>query len=397
MRTELFPGIDWVGAVDWSIRDFHSYMTGRGATYNSYLIRDRENAIIDPVKHLFFERWYDNVTRLAKADSIKYIVCNHAEPDHSSGLEQAVRAFPNAQILASQKCRDTIISYLGGADWNWKTIKTGDQVSLGSRTLSFIETPMVHWPDSTFTYVPEDELLFSMDAFGQHFATAERFDDEVDLAVVMEEAKIYYANIVAPHANSVKKALGLAGGLKIKMIAPSHGLVWRKNPAAIIKAYQGWAANQVKPRIVVFYDSMWESTTRMAEAIVDGADQPGLFVSLIHVRRTHLTQIATQFLDAAAFAAGSSTINNLLMPAMAATLTYIQGMRLTNKAGFAFGSYGWAAKGGPDQVEEYLKKGGYNIIQPTLKFPWRPTPALLEEGRKAGRLLAEKALAATNP
>lgn len=392
MRTSLFPNIDWVGAVDWNVRDFHSYNTFRGATYNSYLVRDKDNAVIDSVKAPFFERWVNNIRQFVSPDTVKYIICNHAEPDHSSALPEAVRAFPNAQLVADQKCRDTIVRYFGGADWKWKIVKTGDSIKLGARTLQFVETPMVHWPDSMFTYVPEDGLLFSMDAFGQHFATAERFDDEVDLAIVMEEAKTYYANIVIPYSNFVRKTLEAAKSIDIKMIAPSHGLIWRKNLDVILSAYQDWSANKNKPKVTVFYDSMWESTTRIAEAIVDGADQPGVFATLVHVRHSDLTHIATAFMDTAAFAFGSSTLNGLIMPQAAAALVYMQGMKASNKSCFAFGSYGWAGKGGPDQVEEYLKDGKYELIRPVLKCAWRPTPEILEEARAAGKLLAEKAL-----
>ena len=392
MRTSLFPNIDWVGVIDWNVRDFHSYNTYRGATYNSYLIRDNETAVIDSVKAPFFDRWIANIRQFVPLESVKYIICNHAEPDHSSGLREAVKAFPQAKLVADQKCRDTIVRYFGGEDWNWMIVKTGDTLKLGARTLHFIETPMVHWPDSMATYVPEDGLLFSMDAFGQHFATAERFDDEVDLSIVLEEAKTYYANIVNPYSNFVKKTLEAAKGLDIRMIAPSHGLIWRKNLDSILSAYQDWASNRNKPKVAVFYDSMWDSTARIAEAIVDGADQPGVFVTLVHIRHSDLTHLATTFMDTAAFAFGSATLNGLLMPAAAAALVYLQGMKATNKSCFAFGSYGWAGKGGADQVEEYLKAGKYEIVRPVLKCAWRPTPEILDEARAAGRILAEKAL-----
>ncbi len=392
MRKNLLPNIDWVGGIDWNVRDFHSYNTDRGATYNAYLIRDRENAVIDAVKAPFFERYYRQIAELADPASIKYIVCNHAEPDHSSGLVEAVKAFPNAQIVADKKCRDTVVAYFGGADWNWRVVKTGDRIKLGARTLQFLETPMVHWPDSMMTYVPEDGLLFSMDAFGQHIASAARFDDETDLALVMEEAKVYYANIVVPHGKFVQKTLEAAGGLKLAMIAPSHGVIWRKHIAEILEAYQGWSVNRNRPKVAVFYDSMWESTGKIAEAIVQGADVEGVGTVMLHVRHSNLTRIATEFLDAAAFAFGSSTLNNLLMPQAMATLTYLRGMNQKNKTGFAFGSHGWAGKGGADQVEEYMAQSGWRIAGPILKCAWRPTPELLAQADEAGRMLAKIAL-----
>ncbi|MDR2392233.1 MAG: FprA family A-type flavoprotein, partial [Planctomycetota bacterium] len=359
MRKNLLPGIDWVGAVDWNVRDFHSYDTARGATYNSYLVQDAENALIDVVKEPFFDRLFGQVSALVQPSSIRYIICNHAEPDHSSSLPQAVAAFPNAEIVATRKCRETLRRYYGGESWKWRTVKTGDSIGLGRRTLSFIETPMVHWPDSMMTHVPEEKVLFSMDAFGQHIACAARFDDETDPGVLMEEAKTYYANIVAPHGKAVQRALSRVGELKIDMIAPSHGVIWRKNIPAILSAYAGWSANRIIPKVAIFYDSMWESTGKIAEAIVQGAAIEGVSTVLLHVRHSNLTRIATEFLDAAAFAFGSATLNNLAMPQASATLVYMRGMNLPNKTGFAFGSYGWGAKGGTECVEEQIRLAGW--------------------------------------
>ena len=392
MRKNLMPNIDWVGAIDWNVRDFHSYNTDRGATYNAYLIRDKENTLIDTVKAPFFDRYYKQVTELADPASIKYLVCNHAEPDHSSGLPLAVKAFPNAQIVADKKCRDTVVNYFGGDDWSWKIVKTGDQINIGSRTLHILETPMVHWPDSMMTYVPEDQILFSMDAFGQHIACAARFDDEIDLAIIMEEAKTYYANIVAPHGRFVQKTLEAAKDLPIKMIATSHGVIWRKHIPEILEAYKGWAVNKTIPKVAVFYDSMWESTGKIAETIVQGADIDGVATVMLHVRHSNLTRIATEFLDTAVFAFGSSTLNNLLMPAASAALVYLRGMNLKNKTGFAFGSHGWAGKGGADQVDAYLAESGWKQARPVLKCAWRPTAEILTEAEQAGKMLAKLAL-----
>ncbi len=394
MRKNLMPGIDWVGAIDWNVRDFHSYSTDRGATYNAYLIQDKDNTLIDTVKAPFFERYYKQVAELVDPASIKYLVCNHAEPDHSSGLRECVTAFPNAVIVTNKKCRETVIKYFGGEDWPWRIVGTGDSIDIGKRTLSFVETPMVHWPDSMMTYCPEEELLFSMDAFGQHIACAARFDDEVDLAIVMEEAKTYYANIVAPRGKFVQKALAAAAGLSIKMIATSHGVIWRRHIPEILAAYRDWSVNKVTPKVAVFYDSMWESTGRIAEAIVQGADIEGVATVLMHVRHNSLARVATEFMDAAAFAFGSSTLNNLLMPSASAALVYLRGMNLPGRPGFAFGSSGWAGKGGPDQVEAAMREAGWEICRPAIKCLYRPDAEVLKEAEAAGRELARIALEA---
>lgn len=396
MRKNLMRGIDWVGAIDWNVRDFHSYDTARGATYNAYLIRDEANTLIDTVKAPFFPEYYRQISDLVNPDSIKYIVCNHAEPDHSSGIPECVKRFPNAKIVADKKCRDTIVKYFGGEDWPWHIVKTGDVLKIGSRTLTFLETPMAHWPDSMMTYCPEGELLFSMDAFGQHLASAARFDDETDLAIVMEEAKTYYANIVVPHGKAVQKALAAAAGLSIKMIAPSHGVIWRKHIAEILSAYSDWARNKVRPKVAVFYDSMWESTGRIAEVVTRGADIDGVQTVMMHVRHNSLTRIATEFMDTAAFAFGSGTLNNLLMPQAAAALTYMRGMNVPGRPGFAFGSYGWGAKGGAEQVEEAMRGAGWEICRPVLKSQYKPTADILKEASEAGRDLARRALEAAS-
>jgi flavorubredoxin len=388
------PNIDWVGAIDWNVRDFHSYDTAHGATYNSYLVRDDANALIDAVKAPFFARFYRQTTELAPPESIRYLVCNHAEPDHSSALPLAVSAFPNAQIVVNKKCRDTLIRYYGGEAWNWRLVQTGDSISLGKRTLTFIETPMVHWPDSMMTYVPEDGLLFSMDAFGQHFAGTARFDDEADPGVIMGEAKTYYANIVAPHGKAVQRTLAKAGGLKLNLIATSHGVIWRRGVQAILSAYGDWAAHRMAPKVAVFYDSMWDSTGKIAEAVINGASVKGVETVLLHVRHNNLTRVATEFLDTAAFAFGSASLNNLPMPQAAAALVYLRGMNLPEKTGFAFGSYGWGGRGAPEYVEEQMKLAGWKISRPILKCPYLPTGDTLAEAEEAGKALAGIALQA---
>ncbi len=343
MNTSLCDGIDWVGAVDWTIRDFHGYETQRGATYNAYLVRDEKTALIDAVKAPFADQLLRNVASLTDLARVDYVVCNHAEPDHSSALPMALCAMPQATLVCDKKCAAALAEYFDASNWKIRIVGTGDSLSLGRRTLQFIETPMVHWPESMCTYLPEEKLLFSMDAFGQHYATSERFDDEADPAVVMEEAKTYYANIVMPYGPAVLKMMEALAGLEIAMIAPSHGLIWRSHLAEILTAYRRWANHQPRPKVLVMYDTMWESTAAMAQAILEGAAQPGVSVSLIHLRRTNLTQIAAEVLDAAAVAFGSATLNRGMMPMAAAVLSYFEGLRPLRKAAVAFGSYGWGA------------------------------------------------------
>jgi flavorubredoxin len=270
-------------------------------------------------------------------------------------------------------------------------VADGDRIPLGRRSLTFIETPMVHWPESMFTYVPEDKLLFSMDAFGQHYAAANRFDDEEPMDVIMAEAKTYYANIVMMYGKPIARVMQRAQGMDIAMIAPSHGIIWRRNIDMILRAYGNWTTHRMSPKIVILYDTMWRSTELMAHAILDGALERPVQVLLFNVRAASNTVIATEVMDAAAVVAGSATLNLTLMPEVAATLTYLKGLRPVSKAGFAFGSCGWAG-GGARDVQEYLKEMKFDLVREPLECKFVPDDNTLQECRRSGRELADKVL-----
>ena len=389
--VQLVEGIDWVGCVDWHVRDFHSYRTDRGVTYNAYLVRDEKTALVDTVKAPFADRLLENVSALTDLSRIDYMVSNHAEPDHAGSLGRMLEALPNAKVVCDQKAVAALGRHFDTSGWSFHVVSTGDTLSLGSRTLRFVETPMVHWPESMFTYVPEEKLLFSMDAFGQHYATSSRFDDEVPLCTVLEEAKTYYANIVMPFGKQVATTMEKAAMLEIEMIAPAHGVIWRTHARKILEAYKNWSVCRPKAKVLVVYDTMWGSTAQMAQAIHDGASLPGVDAVLIEIRRSNLTRLATEVLDAATVAFGSSTLNRGMMPMAAAVLKYWKGLRPVGKAGFAFGSYGWG-KGGSEDVHAALEALKWEILREPLKVQNRPTPEVLDECRQAGKVVAEKAL-----
>jgi anaerobic nitric oxide reductase flavorubredoxin len=393
MNTTLRENIDWVGYVDWNVRDFHSYDTEHGATYNAYLVRDQKTALIDAVKAPYADDLLRNVSALCDPKKVDYVVCNHAEPDHSGALPAVLDAMPNATLVCDSKCADALAQHYDMSGCDTRIVATGETISLGRRSLQFVETPMVHWPESMFTYVPEEKLLFSMDAFGQHIATSERFDDETSLCTVMEEAKAYYANIVMPYGKSVKACLDKTAELPIEIIAPSHGVIWRTHPQKILAAYRNWMEHRPRPKVLVIYDTMWESTGAMAEAIREGASIDGVQVKLISIRRSNLTRIATEVLDAAAIAFGSATLNHGMMPMAAATLSYLEGLRPRGKSALAFGSYGWG-RGGAEGVEKQLLAIGWEIVRAAILSKYRPTAEVLDQCREAGRMLGEKALAA---
>ena len=391
MSNTLRENIDWVGYVDWSVRDFHGYATHRGATYNSYLIRDEKTALIDTVKGPYARNLLDNISELTELENVDYVICNHAEPDHSGAMAKVLKALPNATLVCNAKCEKALSQHHDTTGWKVQLVKSGDTLSLGKRTLQFIDTPMVHWPESMFTYAQEDKILFSMDAFGQHYATSLRFDDEVMICTAMEEAKVYYANIVTPFGRQVANVLKAAEVLDIEMIAPSHGVIWRKHVSEIVEAYRNWSAYRPKRKVLVIYDTMWNSTGQMAQAIHEGASIDGVTAELIDIRASNLTKIAADVLDAATIAFGSSTLNNGLLPMAGAVLTYLKGLRPAGKVGFAFGSYGWMT-GGPAAVEEYYKALKWELVREPLVAQYCPTEEVLEECRKAGRALAEKAM-----
>ena len=371
MNTTLYNHIDWVGVVDWTIRDFHSYDVERGTSYNAYLVRDEKTALIDTVKAPFADDLLRNIASLVELSRVDYVVCNHAELDHAGSLPRVMAAMPQATLVCDKKCAVALGEHFDTSGWKIQTVASGDSLSLGRRTLQFLETPMVHWPESMFTYVPEEKLLFSMDAFGQHYATSERFDDEADLPTILQEARSYYANIVMPYGKPVVGCLEQAAKMDIRMIAPSHGLIWRSHTGDIVAAYQNWANNRARPRVLVIYDTMWESTGMMAQAILEGAMQPGISAEMIHIRRSNLTHIAAEVLDAAAVAFGSATLNRGMMPMAAAALCHLEGLRPLGKAAFAFGSYSWG-RGGAEAVEEALRRMEWEIIREPLRARYRP-------------------------
>jgi len=391
MNTELKEGINWVGYIDWTVRDFHGYKTESGSTYNAYLVEDEKCAVIDGVKGAYADYQIKRIAARVGLDRIDYIVCNHAEPDHSGGLPALMKVCPNAVMVCNAKCKDALEKHYDTAGWEWKIVDDGDTISLGKRSLSFLNTPMVHWPESMFTYVPEEKLLFSMDAFGQHFATAFRFDDEEPLDVILQEAKAYYANIVMLYGRPIAQTLAKAAELEIEMIAPSHGVIWRSHIKEVFEAYQKWVVCKPSPKVIVMYASMWGSTRQMAEAILEGVQECDVEARFYSVDATHSTTIATEVLDCAAIAIGSPTLNNSLMPNMAGVLCYLGGLRPTNKQGFAFGSYGWSKRGGAAEVEAGMKEMKIEITHDPIRAQYVPTPEILEECREAGRQMGKYA------
>ena len=391
---EIKKDVFFIGCTDWNVRDFHGYNTGRGSSYNAYLVKAEKTAIIDSVKAPFCADFFNNIEKYSTLDQIDYVVCNHSEPDHSGAIPALMATASQAELVCNAKCKDLLSMHYNTEGWKWKIIKDGETLDLGGRTLAFATTPMAHWPDSMVTYLAEEKLLFSNDAFGQHFASSGFFDDEVDFPTLMQEAKTYYANIIMLYGASVQRALAKAATLDIEMIAPSHGIIWRKNLGAILDAYQRWSTHQAKKKAIIFYDSMWKSTDMMAQSIYEGALEASngeVEIKLFDLKSSNITEIACEVLEVKAMAVGSPTLNKSLMPKVAEVLTYLKGLSPEGKTGFAFGSYGWAKKGGQHAVSEQLESMKVELLCEPVQAQYVPTESVLEACREAGKLLAESA------
>ena len=390
-KVVLKDGVNWVGVVDWNIRDFHGYITSRGSTYNAYLISDEKIALVDTVKSNFSNELIEHISELANIEKIDYIIVNHVEMDHSSSLPMIVKLAKNAKIISSQRGKEALIKHYG-ADFNAvETVKSGDELKLGKRTLRFLEAPMLHWPDSMFTYIVEDKILMPNDAFGQHFASSGRFDDEVEDCELMEEAMTYYANILMPFAPLITRKIQevVQMGIPIDIIAPSHGIIWRKAPSKIINAYLNWSSGAAKQKAVVVFDTMWGSTDKMARVITDGISSGGVEVKLLKLRATDNTDVVTAILDAKAVIVGSPTLNNQMFPSLGSFLTYITGLKPKGKLWGFFGSYGWGGGAVRDMVD-IAKRAGFEVHEPSVEAKYVPNEEDLKKCFDFGQQIAKK-------
>ncbi|MFH0917679.1 MAG: flavodoxin domain-containing protein [Candidatus Omnitrophota bacterium] len=388
---KILPDIYSVGVVDWNVRNFHghTYTTPRGSSYNAYLILDEKIALIDTVPGAFSQELIDNIKEIIPLKDIDYIIANHVEMDHSGALPAIMPLCPKAKILGTAKCQEGLSKHYY-KNWYFQTVKTNDQLKLGRRTLNFMEAPMIHWPDSMFTYCPQDALLLPNDAFGQHFATSSRFDDQVDQCALMEEAQKYYANILWPLGAIILRKIQEIQklNLPIKIIAPSHGVIWRQDPAKIINAYLSWAKGETKAKVVVVYETMWQSTARMAEKIVEGLVSSGLEVKLYDVAQSDRTEVISQMLLAQGFIFGSSTHDNDMLPNIAAFLEIVKGFKPKGRKMGFFGSYGWAG-GAVQEMQEMLKDSGVDQITPGLAVKYVPDASELAGCFEFGSKFAE--------
>lgn len=394
--TELRKDVYWVGAVDWNIRDFHGYSTYKGTTYNAYLVLDEKVTLFDTVKGPFRSELLHNIRRVIDPTRIDYVVVNHVEMDHSGCLPEILDTVRPEKVFCSAKGREALLKHFHCKNWPLQVVTDGETIRLGRRSVRFLETRMLHWPDSMFSYLPEERLLFSSDAFGQHWATSERFDDQVDRPELLAHAAKYYANILLLYSPLVQKLLGRVRelGIPIDIIAPDHGVVWRGDPGAILECYDAWSRQATKEKALVIYDTMWKSTATMARAVADGLIQTGVQVKMFDLQVNHRSDIMTEALDAKALLFGSSTLNNQMLPRMADMLTYMKGLKPRNRIGAAFGSYGWSGDA-VRHINQELEAMKIEVIHSGVSVQYVPDHEGLRQcvelGLLAGRRIREGA------
>jgi len=394
MVTELAKGVYWVGVVDWAIRHFHGHelSTHRGTTYNAYLIRDEKTVLVDTVWGPFEDALIENICQVVDPSKIDLVVANHAEPDHSGGLPAVMRHCPQATVVVSKRGAESIPGHYHQT-WNFQAVTTGDKIHIGASDLVFVEAPMLHWPDSMFTYLSGAGILMPNDAFGQHYATAYRFNDQVDQGELYQEALKYYANILTPFSPLVTKKIDevLGLGLRVAMIAPSHGVIWRADPLQIVKHYQQWAAQVPENRAAVLYDTMWHATRRMAEAIGAGLAAEGVPCKLLHMAVTDRNDAIVEMFRSKAILIGSPTLNNGLLPTIMPILEDCRGLKFQNKIGAAFGSYGWSGES-VKLIEEHFARCKIPLAAEGVAAKWQPTADDLTRCEQLGRKVAQAVL-----
>lgn len=393
--VEVRNGIYWVGAIDWAVRDFHGYETPRGTSYNNYLIVDEQPTLVDAVKYDFADSSIKNINNILDLSQIKHVVINHIENDHASGFDRFMELMPQATIYMTERAKKGMERFFDISKRTIKTVKSGETLSIGKKTLLFLETPMLHWPDSMVTYVKEDKVLISQDAFGQHIASSARFDDEFitcqSLSELEDAVLDYYANILMPFGQLIKAKVAeiQKAGLDIEIIAPDHGIIWRANPGMILAKYLEMAEGKANESVSIIYDTMWHSTEQMAQPIARGITDEGLECKVMKLRATPLSAAVKEFWRSRGTLVGSPTMNNIIFPTVGQLLTYLRGLRPKNRIVGAFGSFGWGG-GAVKEIQEEFKRMGLETFENGLQVQYRPSMEDEEKCYEFGRAFAKQ-------
>ncbi len=390
--AQISDHVYWVGAIDWNIRDFHGYSTNRGTTYNAYLILADKITLIDTVKFPFRDEMLSRISSIIDPKDITYIISNHSEMDHSGCLPATIETVKPEKIFASVRGVKTLSEHFH-MDREITAVKEGDSINLGNIDVTFIETPMLHWPDSMFTYLPADKMLFSSDAFGMHLASSERFAKKIDDDILKYEGEKYFANILLPYSNLVSKLLEkvVKSGVEINIIVPDHGPVWGtpEGVQKVLKYYAAWAEQKSSPKALVVYDTMWQSTEKMAMMISEVLISEGVDVKVMSMKSVHRSDVALEMLDCGALIVGSPTLNNNILPSISDVMTYLKGLRPKNLIGAVFGSYGWSGEA-VEQLEAIMTEMKIELVAESVSATYRPDAETLTNCVEMGKRIAEK-------
>lgn len=394
MSKRVTDKVTWVGKIDWELKKFHGdeLSTMEGSSYNSYLIRDKKTVLIDTVWGPYDTEFVNRLKEEIDLKEIDYIVMNHNESDHSGTLPALMREIPDTPIYCTKK-GESILRGLYHQDWNYVNVKTGDELEIGDSKLVFVEASMLHWPDTMMTYMTGDNILFSNDVFGQHYASEMLYDDMDDISKLLHEAEKYYTNIITPFSTFVTKKLAEVQGmnLKIDLVAPSHGIIWRENIGLIMDLYAKWANNYQEDQITLIYDTMWQSTRKMAEAIAEGIQQasPNTTIKILNAVKNDKNDILVEVFKSKAILVGSPTINNGFSYAIAGILEMIKGLKFKNKKAASFGSYGWSGEASK-LIREFLEESKFAIVNDGIRVNWAPDQETIEQLREYGRKFVEE-------
>ena len=392
MNIPVKGNVSWVGKIDWELQKFHGneYSTTQGSTYNSYLIREEKNVLIDTVWRPYAKEFVENLKSEIPLDKIDYIIANHGEVDHSGALSELIRQIPDVPVY----CTENAVKSLTGQyheKWNFHTVKTGDSIDIGNgKKLVFVEMKMLHWPDTMATYMTVDNILFSNDAFGQHYASNGLFNDLVDQAELYAECIKYYANILTPFSALVDKKIQeiLALNLPIDIIAPSHGIIWRDNPTQIVQKYIEWSRDYQEDQITIMYDTMWEGTRHMADAMATGIRESGkaTVVKVYNISKTDKNDLITEVFKSRLILVGSPTIGKGITHAAAGILEMIEGLRFKKKKAASFGCYGWSGEA-VAKMNKLLVASGFELINDGIRALWVPDGQAEEACKAYGKSL----------
>lgn len=395
MKKLVKNNVHWVGKIDWELDSFHGddYSVNNGSSQNAYLIQEEKTVLIDTVWIPHSTEFIDNLEEEIDLKSIDFIVCNHGEVDHSGALPALMEKIPGTPIYCTAAAVKSLVGQYHQPDWNFQVVKTGDSVDIGNgKSLVFVEMKMLHWPDSMATYMTGDNILFSNDAFGQHFAVQELFNDKADQCLLMEEAIKYYANILNPFSPFVTRKIEevVAMDIPIDIIATSHGVIWRDDPMQIITKYVEWADNYKEDQITIVYDTMWEGTTKLAHAIAEGVakESPETRVKVFNIAKSDKNDVMTEVFKSRAIAVGSPTVGQNILSTVGGWLTFLEELKFKEKKAAVFGCYGWSGES-TKILRGKLETAGFELLEEEVRCMWNPQADQYAEAEALGRALAK--------